>query len=982
MTSYENLGAYGLVGRCELPDIHAEGIWLKHKKSGARIALIPCGDENKVFNIVFRTPPEDSTGVAHIIEHTVLCGSEKYPLKDPFVELIKGSLNTFLNAMTYPDKTMYPVASTNDTDFRNLMKVYLDAVFRPNIYREQNIFRQEGWHYEMSAPDKPLMLNGVVFNEMKGAYSTPESVLERETMEALFPDNAYGVDSGGNPKFIPELTYEKYLDFHRRYYHPSNSYIILYGNMDVEDTLGFIDREYLSAYDYAGIDSYVRPQKPFDAPVVRTGSYPVSDEEPLTENAYLSYNVVTGNPLSMKEMITCEVLDYALLSAPGAPVKQALLDAGIGKAVYGSFVDGILQPYFSISAKNADEKRASEFENIIKDVLREQAEKGIDRDSLYAGLTTLEFQFREADYSSYPKGLMYSILMMDTWLYSDDAPFTALSRLDAMEELKAGIESGWFETFIKEKLLGNSHSALVILKPEKGLAKREEDSLNEELSLRKAAMTEEEIAETVRMTHALKEWQDEEETEEAIATLPVLKREEIGKEALKISNTEEILNLTDPDGCPADVKAVWHDAPTNGICYLDLCYDISRIAEEELPYAALLRAVLMNVRTKKRSYLELGNAINAETGGISCTITAYDDPHCETMYVPYFILRGKSFYSKLENMAGLFREIMTESLFDDAKRLKDIISQTRAGLEMSLQQAGNAAAALRGLSYSRGISAFGDLTGGIAFYRFIRDIEENYEGKQQEVREHLERAARQIFGRNNLLISCTCEETARELLKAEFGKCLTKETADTAAERVQTAPVGKKNEGFMTSGQVQFVTMTGNIKPAGFRFTGAMNVLQQILSYEYLWQNVRVKGGAYGCSASFKRNGDVIFSSYRDPQLANTRKIFEEIPAYLQEFSADEEQMTKYIIGTISGLDTPLTPSLKGAVSLRCYLQGVTQEELQKTRDEILNATEEDIRNLAGCVRSVLAEDNFCVIGAAARIEEEKSLFRNTEHLI
>ena len=982
MAGFENMDAYSLVSREQLEDIHAEGIYLHHKKSGARIALIPCGDDNKVFNIAFRTPPEDSTGVAHIIEHTVLCGSEKFPLKDPFIELVKGSLNTFLNAMTYPDKTMYPVASTNDTDFRNLMHVYLDAVFRPNIYHEQNIFRQEGWHYEIEDENDPLTINGVVYNEMKGAYSTPESVLERETMRALFPDTAYGKDSGGDPDHIPELTYENYLQFHRRYYHPSNCYITLYGNLDMEDALRFLDEEYLSGYEAIDPDSCLTKQDAFEAPAVVEENYPVADEDPLEENSYLSYNIAAGNPLSIKEMITCEVLDYALLSAPGAPVRQALLDAGIGKAVYGSFNDGMLQPYFSVTAKNADASQLEAFTDVIMKVLKEQAEKGIDRDSLEAGLATLEFQFREADYSSFPKGLVYSILMMDTWLYDDAMPFASLRKLDVMNELKGDISSGYFERFIREKMLRNPHAAALVLKPRRGMLAEQESVLSKALEEKKAAMSREEILEAVRITEALKKWQEEPETEEHIASLPVLERSMIGREAVRISNEEESALIRDCHGEEQEAAVVWHNALTNGIGYLDLCFDLSFVKEEDLPYASLLRAALQNVSTGKHTYLELGNAVNAKTGGISSLMTAYEDPKDPEGYQPFLIMRGKALYPNFGALAELLREIMTESLFDDEKRIREILSEKRAGLEISLQQAGNAAAALRGLAYGSAQSAYGDLTGGIFFYRFIRDLEEHYEERKGEIREKLESLAKELFLKDRLLISCTCEESAREDIRKSLGACLVEGGLRDAGTPQRVLPIGKRNEGFMTSGKIQFVTMTGNFRQSGFPYTGTLAMLQQILTYGYLWQNIRVKGGAYGCSAIFRRNGDTVFSSYRDPGLDSTREVFLKIPEYLEQFSADEKQMTKHIIGTISSMDTPLTPSLLGAVSLRCYLQGTTQEELQQRREEVLAATDEDIRSLAPCIRAVLAENNFCVIGGSTRIREGQDLFGSTENLL
>ncbi len=983
MAEFRIPDAYELIREEALDDIRAEGLLLRHRKSGARVVLIPCRDTNKVFNIGFRTPPGDSTGVAHIIEHTVLCGSRAFPLKDPFVELVKGSLNTFLNAMTFPDKTIYPVASTNDADFRNLMHVYLDAVFYPNIYRERNIFRQEGWHYEIESPEGELTLNGVVYNEMKGAFSTPESVLERQTMNALFPDTPYGVESGGDPRFIPELTYENYLACHRRWYHPSNSYLFLYGDMDMTDTLTFIDGQYLSAFDAAPCgDTAIPVQKPFPEPVTRTDSYPVSEEEPLTENTYLSFNVVTGNALDMKELVVCEVLDYALLSAPGAPVRQALLDAGIGKDVYGEFNDGILQPYFSVVAKNADAEQAGEFTEVIRRVLTEQAEKGIDRRSLEAGINSLEFQFREADFASYPKGLMYALSVMDTWLYDDERPFDALKKLDIFRELREEIGTGLFERFVREKLLDNHHAVLMILKPERGLAERAERETAERLAAKKASMTEEEIGTLIRDGEALTKWQEMPESEENIAALPVLKRSDISRESVRLSNEEGFLPVPDGNGGERRIRTIYHSAESNGIGYLELLFDAGDLSEDELSFLSLLKSVLQNVDTAGRSYMELNNEINAETGGISFGLSAYDDHDDPEGYTVYLGVRMKALYTKLKDGMTLIREIMTESRFDDAKRIREIIAQTRSSLQMFLQQSGNAAAAVRALAYVSPSGAFSDLISGIAYYRFIRDLEEHYEERKEEIRSRLESLAEKIFAGNRLLISYTSDADGREALREAAGICYVAPGEAVTGERVQVKPLGKLLEGFTTPGQVQFVAMAGNFVKDGYAYHGAMNCLRPILSYGYLWQNVRVKGGAYGCSASFRRNGSSILASYRDPNLAATRDVYLGIPDYLEAFRADEKEMTKYVIGTISAMDTPLTPSMLGSVSLRFYLQGVTQEELDRTRREILEATDADIRALAPAVRAALDEGNLCVIGGTGKISESKELFGRVENLL
>ena len=975
--------AYELIRNEELPDIHAQGILMKHKKSGARVILVPCKDENKVFCIGFRTPPADSTGVAHIIEHTVLCGSEKYPLKDPFVELVKGSLNTFLNAMTYPDKTIYPVASTNQKDFRNLMNVYLDAVFFPNIYHEQNIFRQEGWHYELEDKDAPLTVNGVVYNEMKGVFSSADDVLERETMNALFPDTAYGVESGGDPEVIPELTYEDYLEFHSRYYHPSNSYIYLYGDLDFADTLSFLDREYLSRFDVLKIDSSLRFQEPFEEGRVVVKEYPVSSEEDTKKNTFLSWNVVAGDALNMKELIAMEVLDYALLSSPGAPVKQALLDAGIGLDVYGGFSDGTLQPYFSVTAKNAEEEDAGRFEKVIRDTLKDQVRQGINRKSLTAGIHSMEFSFREADYGLYPKGLFYCLDVLGTWLYSDEHPFDGLKQLSIFAELLEEVENGYFERMVEKKLLGNPHKALVILRPKAGLTEEREQKLASKLAARKAEMSEEELEEVIATEAALRAWQDQEESQEALDSLPVLKRSDLKREILPFSNIREDVPVTLRDGETALLPAVYHIADCNGIAYLDLIFNAKRIPGELLPYLGILKAVLMNVGTRSYSYQELNNEVNSVTGGISIALGTSEDAGARDGFSAQLSIRMKALIPELVRGAELIHEILYTSCFEDEKRLREIISQTRSQMQIQLQTAGHAAAAGRASAYLSGEGAFNDAVLGIAFYRVILDIEEHFDEKAVELQDALKRLCEALFRADNAIASYTCEEENKGTLGGILSASLEKPKENVPlCEELEVQPLGIRKEGFITPGQVQYVAMAGSYADSGIPYSGALTVCRQILSLEYLWQNVRVRGGAYGCSVNILRNGRGVFASFRDPHLLRTKEVFEGAPEYLAGFAADEKAMSKYIIGTISGIDTPLTPSTFGLVCMKAYLSGRSEEERQRYRLEVIDATQEEIRSSAAVVKAILEKGALCVIGGESSIRRHEELFGSVETLL
>lgn len=965
--------AYELLERQMIEDIHAEGYLLRHKKSGARVMLLENDDENKVFNIAFRTPPSDSTGVAHILEHSVLCGSRNFPLKDPFVELVKGSLNTFLNAMTYPDKTMYPVASCNDQDFQNLMHVYLDAVFYPNIYEKEEIFRQEGWSYQLESVDEPLRYNGVVYNEMKGAFSSPDEVLDREIYNILFPDTPYGVESGGDPKNIPDLTYEAFLDFHKKYYHPSNSYIYLYGNMDMAEKLEWMDREYLGKFDEISVDSKILGQKAFDKPVEHVIEYPVSENGSEEENTYLSCSTVVGNGLDVELCTAFEVLDYVLLSAPGAPLRQALLDAGIGKDVEGGYNDGIYQPFFTIVVKNSEEKYKEKFLQTIQETLEKIAKEGIDKKAVAAGINYLEFRFREADYASYPRGLMYGIDVFDSWLYDDTKPFIHLQRLGAFESLKEKAGQGYFEDLIKEYLLDNSHTAIVISVPKKGLANRQEQEIEEKLAAYKDTLSRQQLDELVEKTQHLKEYQESEDSEEAKARIPMLKRSDIDKETVKLYNTPHMVHGS---------TVLHHNVETNGITYLTLLFDTKNVPDELISYMGILKSVLGYVDTAHYTYGELFHEINAQSGGINCGLQAFVQEDVKDDSIRMFGVRTKYLTASENFVFGMIREILFTSKLDSDKRIHEIISRQKAKLESALSEAGHSTAVRRAASYYSPGSEFLDRVGGIAYFRLIEDLDKNFEEKKQDLKEKLGKLIQMIFRPENLFVSVTANDEGYKGVERQialFQPLLYKTPVEKGSIKYELI---QKNEGFFTAGQVQYVAAGGNFKEAGYEYTGALRILKVILSYDYLWMNIRVKGGAYGCMSSFRRTGDSFLVSYRDPHLKETLDVFEGTPKYLEEFQVDEREMTKYIIGTISELDVPMNPSAKGELSLNAWIGNITRESLQKERDEILNASVEDIRALSGLIQSILDQKNICVVGSESMLMKNKEILKSVESLI
>ncbi len=967
----ENLPQYELVLRERLEDIRTDGYLLRHKKSGARILVLENEDENKVFNIAFRTPPENSKGVAHILEHSVLCGSRLFPAKDPFVELVKGSLNTFLNAMTYPDKTMYPVASCNDKDFRNLMHVYLDAVFYPNIYHKKEIFLQEGWSYQLESPGEELIYNGVVYNEMKGVYSSPESVLDYEIMKSLFPDTTYGVESGGAPEWIPQLSYEEFLDFHRKYYHPSNSYIYLYGNMDAEERLNWMDREYLSCFDKKQVDSAIRLQEPFDRPVEKSLPYSVAENEGTEEKDYLSYNAAAGTSLDVLLSNAFAVLEYALLSSPGAVLKQALLDAGIGKDILGSYDSGIYQPVFSIIAKNTSKDKKEEFLRIIREELEKAASQGVDRDALYAGINIMEFKAREADYGSYPKGLIYGINVFDTWLYDENRPFDYL-KLDVYGKLRQKVEEGYFEEIIRRYLLENTHASVVILQPEPGLTEQKDRAVREKLKAYKESLTKEELEALIRQTENLRKFQETPSTQEELEKIPMLAREDIGKEARKFSNTSLAW-----EGIPV----LHHDLFTNGIAYLDFLFEIKRISREEIPYLGILKAVLGMVDTENYSYGTLNYEINKNTGGISAGISVFPVLKEENRCRVFLGIKARALYDQLPFVFRMTEEILCRTKLENDRRLYEILAMQKSRMSMYLSSSGHGTAAVRAMSYFSETGAYNDSVSGIRYYRLLEELEGNFQEKKEELKAVLKGMLDKLVCRDGFLLSVTCDEEGLQAVREagdEF-PCRLPEGKGEILNSHPTLAVG--NEGFTTPGQVQYVARAGNFRKGGFDYKGTLQLLKVLMSYDYLWNHIRVKGGAYGCMSSFGKSGDAYFVSYRDPNLEKTNQVYEGIPEYLENFTATERDMTKYIIGTISDLDMPLTPSTAGSRSLHAYISGITDEEVQRERNEILEAEPEDVRGLAPLVREILRQDHLCVIGNETKLKEAEGLFGRLEPL-
>lgn len=983
---------YTVLEKSYIEELRSDAWLLKHKKSGARIAVLSNDDDNKVFHVAFRTPPTDSTGVAHILEHSVLCGSEKFPVKDPFVELVKGSLNTFLNAMTYSDKTVYPVASCNDADFQNLMNVYLDAVFHPNIYRVQEIFMQEGWHYELENKESPLKYNGVVYNEMKGAFSSPEQVLFRKITQTLYPDTTYGVESGGDPANIPDLTFEQFLDFHRNYYHPSNAWIYLYGNMDVAEKLTFMDQEYLKDYDEIYVDSSIEYQPAFEAMQEVRSEFAVSDDSELKENTYLSYNAVIGTSLDRKLYLAMQVLEYVLMSSPGAVLKKALLESGIGKDVFGELDNGILQPYMCIIVKNSEEAKKDTFLRILRETLEGLVKNGIQRKSLMAAINYYEFKYREGDFGRYPAGLMYGLQMMDSWLYDETKPFIHIQASDTFEMLKKEVETGYFEQLIQTFLLDNHHSSLLILAPKKGLTEAREREIEKELAAYKASLTEDELGTLVTRTKMLKKYQEEPSRPEDLEKIPILEIKDIEPDPQPFCN-----HYKEIGGYPV----LYHPIESRGIVYVKWVFDTGSVPFLKIPYIGLLASILGNLDTERYNYTELADEINIHTGGVRVSTSIYTEQGCCSTLYPKLEVSMKALLPKLDEGVKLMVELLTKSRLEDTRRLKEIIGQLKSRMEMMMNGSGHMVAVNRANSFQSLASIYKEYEEGLAYYRFIENLNKNFEDLKEEIVLNLKETLDIILRKENLLIDITASERELEVLTEPMVKALEKPMAEAALRPGPEGEEGRENgdilpcvksalrqamqgiqsEAYTTAGMVQYDACAGDFARAGYSYHGALNVLKVMMNYDYLWIRLRVQGGAYGCMCGFSPNGTGYFTSYRDPNLKETYEVYKEAVDYVKNYEADERTIRKFIIGAVSGIDVPLSAADKGARSLSAWLTHTTYEQLKKKRDEMLGTDVETIRSLYGIVDAIVNSGIRCVVGNQAKIQENKEMFQKIEPL-
>ena len=947
-----------------IDEINGTAYEMKHEKSGARLIYIDSPDSNKVFNIAFRTTPHNSTGVAHIMEHSVLCGSRKFPLKEPFVELVKGSLNTFLNAMTYPDKTMYPVASKNDKDFHNLMDVYLDAVFYPRVREDAEIVMQEGWHYELEDADDELTYKGVVFNEMKGVYSSPDSVLERQMMRELFPDTTYGVDSGGDPDYITDLTYEEFQEFYRVHYHPSNSYIFLYGDMNIEEQLAFLNDEYLSHFDAIDVHTEVALQAPFTEGKVVSYPYSVGSEEPIDNRTLHSFAYVLPD-VTPEHSLAFEVLTHALLTSPAAPLKQALVKAGIGSDISGYYLDSIRQPMWTVQATGSNLDKQADLQRIVESTLQELCDKGLDKELLEASLNSIEFALRESDFGGRPIGLAYIIRMMDNWLYDND-PLELLHYEEALANIRKGLAGTYFEDLIRHSILNNNHKVLVSIYPERGLQERKDSEVKEHLATVKANMSSEEIEAIVEQTKRLKIRQETPDSDEALASIPLLELSDLNPNIEAVERRESKIGNTTVHFVPTFTK---------GINYVGLYFKLNCLTEEELFYADILSDILGRIDTSERGYEALAKDINMNLGGLSSDITAISKDGKRDEFTPLMIVRAKALHSKLPDLCRLINEVVKKADYSDDQRLTELVQESKAIWDNEAFRRGNSIVSQRVMAQVSAVGKFRD-NGNLGYYQKISELASN-PAALPLLPEKLAEVARKIFRANNVDIMFVGEEGELEAFENLMKPLVeTWDTTELSNDVLQITRLSG-NDGIVTAGKVQYVAQGGNFIDHGFKHVGPMSVLETILRYEYLWIRIRVQGGAYGAFANFYDDGNMIFCSYRDPNLLETLDVYKELPQYLRDFTLTDREMRKYIIGTMSSLDLPMTPALRGPRAMGMYFSGAKLEDKVEFRKQVIACKPEDIVALADVVEPVLNDNHICTMGNEQKIKDAGNVFDN-----
>ncbi|MGM0407893.1 MAG: insulinase family protein [Bacteroidota bacterium] len=959
---------FKLVEKRFVDEVNANCLYFIHEKSGAKLMKIAADDANKLFSVSFKTTPEHDYGTPHIMEHSVLNGSENFPVKSPFDLLVKGSLNTFINAMTGSDYTAYPVASMNDKDYFNLMHVYMDAVFKPRIYTDPKILKQEGWHYELDDIDGDIVYKGVVYNEMKGAFSSPYRELSYQVNKILFPNNTYGVSSGGYPTAIPELTYEYFKNFHEKYYHPSNSFVLLYGDADLDKELQFIDQEYFSGYEKSEEKVEIPIQKPFEEKKVAEKPYSVPEGSETKDKTFLSYSFVAGLNTDQELVMALNILREALVNHESAPLRIALQEAGIGKDV-NAWVSNGKQNVFQIMVQNANPEDKEKFDEIVFNTLQKVSKEGFDDKTIEGIVNRLEFRLREGDSSQ--KGLMYLFSIKNGLLFADD-PFMGLEFETPLANVKEGIENGMLEKIVQEQLINNPHALLMVLKPQPGLENEIAEKTRKELAEYKASLSKEELEKLIEETKELKEHQKKEDSPEAIATVPMLSLSDISKEVQWYEAAEKKV---------ANVPVLHYEDFTNNIVYANLYFDLRALPQDLIPYGKLLSELMGVLNTENYSFGELDNALNINTGGFNTYLNSYLENNSDDKLIPKFMVNAKATVDKTDKLFELTAEILNHTKFDDIDRLKEVMTRHQSQVESGVKNNGVGVATTRINSYYSNEGMFNELTGGLTYYDFITALTDNFDAKNQEIIEKLQQTAKLLFNKNNLIANITCSKDNYPTYKKELESFVSTLSEEDVQLIDWTFDFEIRNEGLMSSSMVQYVIKGYDFKELGYEWDGKMRVLNQVMSRDYLQNKIRVMGGAYGGWARFAPSGNAFFASYRDPNLKETLENYDAAPEFLAGFDADETAMTRFIIGTISNIDRPTTASQRGWMAVNNYFTKSTKEELEQERNAILNTTLEDIKSYEKMIKDIMDQDVICVYGNDQKIKAHKDLFKEIKHI-
>lgn len=936
-----------------------------HKKSGSRLIYMLNNDKNRVFFITFKTPPENHKGTAHIMEHSVLCGSKKYPVKDPFNELAKGSLNTYLNALTYADKTVYPIGSTNIYDFENLMNVYLDAVFNTLIYERKEIFLQEGWHYELNEDNTKLKYTGVVYNEMKGAFSDPERILSNVISKSLFKNSAYKYESGGDPEYITDLTYDEFLDFHKKYYHPSNSYIYLYGDMDIEKYLKKIDEEYLSKYNKIDIDNNIECDT-FNEENNFSETYSAQSDD---EGTYFAYNIVTGKSNDPIHMTAMNILSYILFETEGSTIKRKIIDSGIAEDVESWYDSSTYQTVLSIIGKNCDVTKKDEFKNIINSELERIVKDGIDKDILKSSINVFDFHAREENYGYKPKGLAYGLKILKSWLHGFDN-FEIVESRSYIQKIRELSEEGYLESVIKECLINNNHKSMVVLLPEAGKQLKADKEIEQKLQNILNSMSKEDINNIIEENKSLREYQNKIETKEDLETIPVISIDQIAKEAEKINN--KLIETKQS-------KVVFTPYNTNGILYTQIAFDTRSVPTHLISYGGLIASLMGRMGTKKYDFKRLPTEINMYTGDVSLSFDIFS--RSDDDYTPTISLNGKVLEENTEKMFEIFEEIIFNTVFENKDDFRNIIKSEKLDMEDKILNSTHIISSIKSLSHFSENSAYNDKTSGMAYYEFLCDIEKRMEYEFDEIVKNIYETYKYIFNKENVIGALETEEKYVDKFINCFDK-FTERLSDNTYEKLKPDfDYSINSEAIITNGKVVYDSKAFNYKKLGYEYSGYMSVLKNIINLEYLWNVVRIQGGAYGSSCQILRNGNIYLYSYRDPNVKETLYAFDNIGKFIENFDVDEREMKKYIIGTINSYDRPKSMSERADMSFAAYMCNISNEFRQKEREEILSANIENIVKYKELFNKIIENGSICVIGNELKIKENENIFEKITHM-